>query len=106
MSCNRFVQIWYSPLFNTNELLKESTGRLFKIKQVLHSSVEKFQDVYKPNQEISLDEAMVPWKGGLRILTYNPGKLVKYGLLVRIDSESTTSYTENLEINMVESKKN
>jgi hypothetical protein len=37
--------------------------------------------------------------------TYNLGKLTKYGLLVRVVTESTSGYTGNLEIYSGEGKK-
>jgi len=48
---------------------------------------------------------MIPWRGRLRIRTYNPGKLVKYGILVRMVTESTSGYILNLEIYAGEVKK-
>ena len=48
---------------------------------------------------------MIPWRGRLRIRTYNPGKLTKYGLLVRMVTESTSAYILNLEIYAGEEKK-
>jgi len=39
---------------------------------------------------------MIPWRGRLRIRTYNQGKLIKYGLLVRMVTESTSGYILNL----------
>jgi len=48
---------------------------------------------------------MIPWRGRLRIQTYNPGKLIKYGLLVRMVTESTSGYISNLEIYAGKGKK-
>jgi len=48
---------------------------------------------------------MIPWRGRLRIRTYNPGKLIKYGLLVCMVTESTSGYILNLEIYAGEGKK-
>ena len=67
--------------------------------------LERFQTIHKPNQQLSLDEAMIPWRGRLRIRTYNPGKLIKYGLLVCMVAESTSGYISNLEIYAGEGKK-
>ena len=67
--------------------------------------LERFQIIHKPNQQISLDEAMIPWRGRLRIRTYNLGKLIKYGLLVRMVTESTSGHILNLEIYAGEGKK-
>jgi hypothetical protein len=105
MSRNRFEQIWWCLHFNNNALQEQSTKRLFKIQPLLEFFLEKFQAVYKPNQELSLDEAVIPWRGRLSIRTYNPGKIIKYGLLVRVVSESTSGYIGNLEIYAGEGKK-
>jgi len=43
--------------------------------------VQKFRSVYSPKEELSLDEAMIPWKGHLTFRTYNPGKITKYEVL-------------------------
>ena len=48
---------------------------------------------------------MIPWRGRFRIRTYNPGKLIKYGLLVRMVTESISGYILNLEIYAGEGKK-
>jgi len=82
MSRNRFEQIWGCLHFNNNELLQQSTNRLFKIQPLLDFFLERFQTIHKPNEQLSLDEAMILWRGRLRIRTYNSGKLTKYGLLV------------------------
>src|SRR5215475_4372777 len=105
MSCKRFEQIWWCLHFNNNELLQQSTKRLFKIQPLLDFFLKRFQTIHKPNQQLSLDEAMITWRGTLRIRTYNPGKLIKYELLVRMVTESTSGYILNLEIYAGEGKK-
>uniref|UniRef100_A0A0N5C6W1 DDE_Tnp_1_7 domain-containing protein n=1 Tax=Strongyloides papillosus TaxID=174720 RepID=A0A0N5C6W1_STREA len=105
MSRNRFEQIWTFWHFNNNEEMTNSSSRLFKIQPVLEYFVHKFNTVYKPKQNLSLDEGMIPWRGRLSFRTYNPGKIVKYGLLVRILSESDTGYICNLEIYTADGKK-
>jgi hypothetical protein len=55
MSRNRFEQIWWCLHFNNNALQEQSTKRLYKIQPLLEFFLEKFQAVYKPNQELSLD---------------------------------------------------
>jgi len=74
MSRNRFEQIWLWLHFNNIELLQQSTNRLFKIQPLWDFFLEIFQTIHKPNQHLCLDEAMIPWRGRLRIRTYNPGK--------------------------------
>jgi len=67
--------------------------------------VQKFRSVYSPKQELSLDEAMIPWWGHLKFRTYNPGKITKYGVLVRMVCEAVSAYICNMEIHSAEGKK-
>ena len=67
--------------------------------------LERFQTIHKPNQQLSLDEAMIPWRGRLRIRTCNPRKLINYGLLVRMVTESNSGYIFNLKIYAGEGRK-
>ena len=48
---------------------------------------------------------MIPWRGRLRIQTDNRRKLIKYGLIVRVVTESTSGYILNLEFCAGEGKK-
>ena len=41
---------------------------------------------------------MLGWWGRLQFLVYNPGKITKYGILVRKVCESSTGYNCNLQI--------
>ena len=82
MSRNRWEQIWNFWHFSDKLLVQNTNDRLYKVRPVLQHLTQRFQTVYKPAQELSLDEAMIPWRGRLRIRTYNLGKLIKYGILV------------------------
>ena len=99
---NKFGGVYISITIN---FCKHSTNRLFKIQLLLDFFLERFQTIHKTNQQLSLDEAMIPWRGRLRIQTYNPGKLIKYGLLVRMVTDSTSGYILNVEIYAGEGKK-
>ena len=65
----------------------------------------RFKTIYRPKQQLSLDEGMIPWKGHLKFRTYNPAKITKYGLLIRLVCESDTGYICNMEIYTGERKK-
>jgi hypothetical protein len=41
---------------------------------------------------------MLGWRGHLRFRVYNPGKITKYGILVRMVCESMSGYICNLQI--------
>jgi hypothetical protein len=60
--------------------------------------VQKFGPVYSPKRELSLDGTMIPWWGHLKFKPYNPGKITKYGVLVRIVCEAVSGYICNREI--------
>lgn len=61
--------------------------------------------MYTPEQELSLDEGMIPWRGRLKIRTYNPAKITKYGILVRMLCEAKSGYICNMNIYTAEGKK-
>nr|XP_012146326.1 PREDICTED: piggyBac transposable element-derived protein 4-like [Megachile rotundata] len=105
MSRHRFEQIWTFWHFNDNTKMDSRSGRLFKIQPVLDYFLHKFRTIYKPKQQLSLDEGMIPWRGRLRFRTYNPVKLTKHGLLVRMVCESDTGYICNMDIYTAEGRK-
>ena len=57
----------------------------------------KFRSICNPKQELSLGEAMPPSQGCLKFRMYNPGKITKYGVLVRIVCEAVSGYICNME---------
>jgi len=67
--------------------------------------VQKFRSVYSPKQELSLDEAMIPWRGHLKFRMYNPGKITECGVLVRMMCEAVLGYVCNMEMYSAEGKK-
>lgn len=105
MSRNRFEQVTRYLHFNDNTKMNENSDRLYKIDPVYKYLTEKFKTVYTPHQNLSLDEAMIAWRGKLKFKTYNPRKLTKYGILVRVLSESQTGYICNMEIYCGQGKK-
>jgi len=105
MSRNRFESIWQAWDFSDNSQQTQDSGRLFKIWPVYEYFVQKFRSVYSPKQELSLDEAMIPWRVRLNFRTYNPGKITKYGVLVGMVCEAVSGYICNMEIYSAEGKK-
>jgi hypothetical protein len=65
----------------------------------------KFRSVYSPKQEQSLDEGMIPLRGRLKFTTYNPGKITKHGVLVRVMYEAVSGSICNVEIYSAKGKK-
>ncbi|CAK9798673.1 PiggyBac transposable element-derived protein 4 [Anthophora plagiata] len=104
MSLNRFHQIWNTWHFSNNQALTGS-NKLKKIQPILNYLLDKFKSVYTPRKELSLDESIIPWRGKLSIKTYNPAKIIKYGLLCRMLCEANSGYICNMEIYNAEGKK-
>ena len=74
-SRNLFESIWQGWHFSDNRQQTQVSERLFKIWPVYEYFVQKLRSEYSPKQELSLDEAMIPWRGHLKFKTYNPGKI-------------------------------
>ena len=98
MSRRRFMQILQSWYFCNNEDIPTNSNRLVKVQLVINYLKNRFIDVYKPCQQLSLDECIIPWRGKLSFRTYNPTKIVKYGILVRAVCEAHTGYICNFEV--------
>jgi hypothetical protein len=65
MSRNQFQAIWQAWHFIDNSQLKTDSSRLFKIETDYEYLLQKFRSVYSAEQELSLDERMIPWMGRL-----------------------------------------
>lgn len=78
MSRNRFEQILRCLCFYNRE--DEKTSRLHKIEQVVNHVRGNIQKVYYPGKNISLDEALLLWRGRLVFRQYIPNKSAKYGI--------------------------
>jgi len=98
MSRDRFRQIWKAWHFNNNEDIIDDSDRLVKVRPIVNYFLEKFNNIYKPKQQVSLDEGIVSWRGRLFFIVYNAGKIIKYGILIRILSESDTGYICNFQV--------
>ena len=105
LSRNCFEFIWQAWHFCDNSQQTQDSGWLFKIWPVYEYFVQNFRSVYSPKQELSFDEAMIPWWGYLKFWTYNPGKIIKYGVLKRMVCEAVSGYICNMEIYSGEGKK-
>ena len=97
MSRNRFHRIQRYLHFHDNTAAG-TNDRLYKICTILDIVVNNFRSNYIQDRDFSLDEGMLGWRGRLRFRMYNPGKITNYGVLVRMDCESSTGYICNLQI--------
>jgi hypothetical protein len=59
---------------------------------------ERFASVYKPKQNLSLDEAMVAFKGRSHFKQYMPNKPTKWGFKVWVIAESDSGYVLQVDV--------
>ena len=104
MSRMRFEQIFTFFHLSDNVQNAPSRDRLCKIRPLLDYIIPKIQSMYVPKQQLSLDEAMIPWRGRLSFKTYNPAKITKYGILLRMVCESESGYIVTLKSIRVKEK--
>ena len=69
---------------NSNALPREDANynKLFKVRPLLDVITKQFREVYNPAQNLSIDEAMIAFKGRLSIKQYMPQKPIKRGIKV------------------------
>jgi len=98
MSRNRFQLIQRYLHFIDNNAAGTYEEHLYKIRTILDIVVNNFRTSFIPDREISLDEGMLGWRGRLQFHVYNPSRITKYSILVRMVCESSTGYICNLQI--------
>lgn len=69
-----------------------NADRLYKVQHLIDQFSKKFEENFSPRQNISIDEGIIPWRGRLNFKVYNPSKITKYGLLVKMACDSITGY--------------
>ena len=83
MPRNRFqsiLQFLYfadNSQFYPNDLERD---RLYKVRPVVEYLVNKFKNVYVPEDHISIDEELLLWKGQLSFKQYIPMKRARFGI--------------------------
>jgi len=93
MPRNRFeilLQFWHFA--NNADAVKDD--RLHKLRGVCDALISRFQAVCEPGRELSIDEAMVLFRGRLLFRQYLPGKRHKYGVKLYMLSKPS-GYTSN-----------
>ena len=83
ISRQRFRDIFRYLHFVDNDHLAPrgdpSYDRLGKVRPLIEHLSERFEDVYKPTQNVAVDEAMIKFQGGSPLKQYMPMKPVKRG---------------------------
>ncbi|KAJ8930175.1 hypothetical protein NQ314_017039 [Rhamnusium bicolor] len=81
MSRNRFQSILRFLHF-TDNLTADKSDRLYKIQPLVNLLNNRFKELKKPGEVLSIDESMVPFRGRLIIKQYIPNKSSKYGVKI------------------------
>lgn len=98
MSRNRFLLMLRYLSFDNNDDECENPNILFRIRKIINYFSKKFQTVYKPKQDLVLQESVVPWRGKLNFKVYNPNVVNKPGIHSRILCEADTGYICNMKL--------
>lgn len=72
--------------------------KLHKVRYMLDKLVANFQHEYNPHREMSVDEAMVPFKGRLGWKQYMKDKPIKFGIKLWVAADAITAYCFNLDV--------
>ena len=101
-SRNRFKKV--SQYLHVNDKNRElprgdaNHDKLYKVRPLLDSVVSSIRSEYRPTKNLSIDEAMIPFKGRLRIKQYMLLKPVKRGIKVWECADTSNGYVCNLSV--------
>ena len=72
--------------------------RCHLVRLILTFVHEKCLENYIPHKEVSIDEAMIAFRGQLRFRQYMPAKPTKYGIKVWVRADSTNGYVNEFSV--------
>lgn len=75
-----------------------ATDKLHKVRFLLDHCRKTFQQEYIPHKQVSVDEAMIPFKGRLGIKQYMKDKPVRFGIKVWVLADAVTAYCYNFDV--------
>ena len=85
---------------NNNQIPSGNPGhdRLFKVRKLLDLMTPNFESEYVPHKQVSVDKAMIPFKGRLSFKQYMKDKPTKWGIKVFTLCDATNGYVCRLQI--------
>ncbi len=102
ISRDRFFELHrYLHFADNNTLPSPGTpenDKLGKIGPIIAMLSDRFAAVYEPGKNISIDEAMIPFKGRSSLKQYMPKKPVKRGIKVWTRAEALNGYISAFEV--------
>ena len=97
MTRDQFDSIWwYLHLQDNNQ--PNPQDQLWKLRWFLDHLQCKFKELVTPEQNVTVDESMVKYKGCLSFCQYLPSKPTKWGIKVWSLCESSTGYMSNFQV--------
>ena len=102
ISRNRYFEITRYLHFCDNETLpargEQRYDRLGKVRTIFEMLKTRCRVLYNPHQQISIDEAMVPYKGRSSLKQYMPKKPVKRGFKVWMRADAVNGYVCEMDV--------
>ena len=102
ISKNRFFDIQRYLHFTANSTLPPPSSpqydKLGKIKPIIKILCEQFSTTYHLHREVSVDEAMIPFKGRSTMKQYMPKKPVRRGLKVWTLADAHNGYVSTIDV--------
>lgn len=102
MSRNRFQMVLrYLHISDNSKYVprgQDGHDPLFKVAPIFHYLLAKFKLLYKPRANITVDEAICPFRGRVNFRVYMKNKPEKYGVKVECVCESLTGMVCNMEV--------
>ena len=104
ISRNRFRELHrYLHFVDNSTIAPPGTpeyDRLGKVRPVVEILAERVAAVYEPGREVSIDEAMIPFKGRSSLKQYMPLKPVKRGIKVWARADASNGYISAFQVYM------
>ena len=79
-------------------MLHPAVPKLGKVQPIIDKLSHRFQAVYSPGKNVSVDEAMIPFKGRSTLKQYMPLKPVKRGIKVWALADACNGYITNFQV--------
>ena len=89
---NKFLHCNDKDAFPKGYNTRLEHDRLLLVRPLINYFREISKSLYTPLMDLSLDEALLPWKGWLNFKVYNPKKTTKYGIKLYALAESASGY--------------
>lgn len=96
----------YLHLENNEADEVDHSDKLWKVRWYLDFLTRRFQEIYEVDDNVTVDESMMKFKGRLALRQYLPMKPTKWGIKVWVMAESSTGYCANFQVYTGATKEN